>query len=316
MDLDATAIDLDWVDVIVSAGKPMLRDPGPGQAAATGPQPWRGLNLVNSYADHLPVSVREHVQNWRDGCIEVASPSEITFESFVSSSSPSSSSSSTSSTSSSSWRCTIARKASEPGQILGWLLIHDADMLLVNAATVLSDSMLRLGHTTKTNTTAHAGTRHFAGHFGEGVKVEINRLINTKSVVVYLTGSETWRFSHGGKDGRELGVETVGFASHADNLTALAPTIALLTHFKRLATDRVMLSVLQGCNVISISNVCEAGRIQVKDYLFLHNSIGDTISALPDDQRRAKDPRPRQASELLSTRHPSGITILLNSALM
>ena len=149
----------------------------------------KDLNLKNCYARDKPVSVKEHLQNWRDRCIEIAEALKPEFDisrEFVP-------------------HNHISLPGSENGWdvrvycccelILGWLAMKQLDvehfqLELFNASTSLTpENVLVLGQSTK-------GGRAAAGYFGEGVKVEINRLVDSDARVVYFTNGAQWSFSY------------------------------------------------------------------------------------------------------------------------
>ena len=144
----------------------------------------KDLNLKNSYAGEKPVSVKEHLQNWRDRCIEIAENLCPTFN--VS-------------------KDFVPRSSTENGwtlhlyvcqeKLLGWIAFKQTDAShlhfeLYNASTSLTpDSVLVMGQTSKRS-------RALAGYFGEGVKVEINRLMDEGSRVAYFTNNSVWNFCY------------------------------------------------------------------------------------------------------------------------
>jgi hypothetical protein len=67
-----------------------------------------------------------------------------------------------------------------------------------NFDTTFSDDILRFGHSTK------RAEIEMAGHFGEGGKVEINRLCASSATVIYRTGQQEWIFGYNST--HELGV--------------------------------------------------------------------------------------------------------------
>ncbi|KAL0210597.1 hypothetical protein RCL1_005033 [Eukaryota sp. TZLM3-RCL] len=165
------------------------------------------LNMVKRYRDHLPPSSRENLQNWRDQCYKlahVADPSNPFpnpefqtqhFENYQNS------------------RISFhlySAWASE--ELLGWVLQtcsqinKTQEIFLYNNHTLLEPSILRFGHSDKTNSPFLAGT------YGDGLKAELNRLLATGSGFSYdeyfkmitnfriRTGPNAWTFHHDDQD--------------------------------------------------------------------------------------------------------------------
>mgnify|MGYP001069499341 CR=1 FL=1 len=144
----------------------------------------RSLNISSEYADYLAPSTREHIQNWRDQCLSLAqrlSRSTCTFSDI-----------------------SLRRHSMSNGEAyalvfqgrrLGWMAWEHSphsdgrrSMRIVNHSTALSLDILTLGHSSK------RGVEGMAGLFGEGVKVEINRLVASRGRVRYLTANTEWTF--------------------------------------------------------------------------------------------------------------------------
>ncbi|KAL0238405.1 hypothetical protein GEMRC1_012878 [Eukaryota sp. GEM-RC1] len=155
------------------------------------------LNIVKRYRNHLKPSVRENLQNWRDQCFKQAkdydpqnsfpSPSiethlhkdfngtGISFELY------------------SAW----SGEREESRKNLGWLLQTTSklakqthDIIFYNNNVTLGPEILRFGHSDKENEPC------LAGHFGDGLKPEINRLLASGASFKIKTGPSTWSFAH------------------------------------------------------------------------------------------------------------------------
>lgn len=146
----------------------------------------KDLNLKDTYADYKEITLREHVQNWRDRCIELAEEMDslqpgVHFDPrrFC-----------TQSQQVNGWDINIAFWQ---GFAIGWIAVKrlgsdKINMELFNACTSLTpEGVLVLGQTSK-----RSGA--FAGFFGEGVKIEINRLKCSDANVSYYTSDTIWKF--------------------------------------------------------------------------------------------------------------------------
>jgi len=142
----------------------------------------RSLNISSEYASYLTVSVREHIQNWRDQCLSLAQriDTSCTIDDLT--------------TRSNSWHTGEAYALLFQDRTLGWLSwersLSDGkrSMRIVNHSTALTLDILTLGHSSK------RGVDGMAGFFGEGVKVEINRLVVADSRIRYRTANTEWTF--------------------------------------------------------------------------------------------------------------------------
>ena len=170
------------------------------------------LNLHENYADHKSPNSSEHIQNWSDGCVELAIkiyneninqlktffgqqkleiPPLNTFQFSrdiqIISHSPNEFNE---------FYIMIFHDLLRKGEkyTLGYLLVettpsYELNIFIFNGSTGLSIDILTLGYSTKRN------NEHMAGNFGEGVKVEILRLLKYQSSVSYLTNNQVWKFS-------------------------------------------------------------------------------------------------------------------------
>jgi len=147
--------------------------------------------MAPTYAQHLPPSVREHTQNWRDQVVTIAlqqweqsSPSssfqpgrDIHLLYHTTEGSPP----------------RVRWALCSLGVTFGVLLHEPRCLTFINFHTTLSLDILMLGYTTKMEGNTHRPW--MAGRFGEGVKVEINRLLQHNSRLTYWTGQERWDFT-------------------------------------------------------------------------------------------------------------------------
>ncbi|KAL0249315.1 hypothetical protein GEMRC1_004547 [Eukaryota sp. GEM-RC1] len=163
-----------------------------------GPTDIISLNIVKRYRNHLKPSVRENLQNWRDQCFKQAkshdpqnpfpSPSvnaEV-HENFKGSG-----------------VFLEIYSAWFQNQLLGLLIQTRSstssvnqthDIIFYNSNTILAPEILRFGHSDKENEPC------LAGHFGDGLKPEINRLLATGASFRIKTGPSTWSFAHDSND--------------------------------------------------------------------------------------------------------------------
>ncbi|KAL6076901.1 Mg2+ and Co2+ transporter CorB [Balamuthia mandrillaris] len=197
-----------WVEWVRSLPAGLSHFRGREQEEAT-PVPADGavknLNLSIHYVSHQQPSVREHLQNWRD---QITKQARLLLlldgEGRVKEEEEACSSSSVVEA-----HLRMAT-ASGPGWkgwvfgcrelVLGWLVCHAAGtsgdqqervcLRLCNYATRLGPHILTLGHSTKRDDEGQAG------FFGEGVKVEINRLVASGVDVRYWTAGCRWEFFH------------------------------------------------------------------------------------------------------------------------
>ncbi|KAL0228432.1 hypothetical protein RCL1_004575 [Eukaryota sp. TZLM3-RCL] len=158
----------------------------------------KSLNIVKRYRDLSPPSARENLQNWRDQCFKLSK----NFQPNNPFPSP-----------------TILSKSYETyegmmiafdifsawcsDKLLGWALqthprenssISCRDIIFFNNDTVLTPDILRFGHTDKND------SAFLAGHFGDGLKPEINRLLACGAHFKIVTGCHVWSFYHDEKD--------------------------------------------------------------------------------------------------------------------
>lgn len=144
----------------------------------------KGLNIISRYANHLEPSVREQVQNWRDQCVTLAMEyQQCSYFSWDS------------------VKVIILKHGSatcfvlyctRSNVVLGFIIsIEDGNRFHVefcNYATILNSNILQLGRTSKESQS------QLAGNFGEGMKVEINRLLSCGADITFYTGKSIWNF--------------------------------------------------------------------------------------------------------------------------
>jgi len=153
----------------------------PPNSAAAGSQvlPDMNLNLAPEYGRAVTGfgTLRELVQNWRDRCLAIdeaaavvrldTDPSGNGARLFAS-----------------------LTATSCQGYILEWCGTDGVQCVqLTNYGTTLHPDILVLGHSEK-------GCKAAAGCFGEGMKVELNRLVAAATSAHILTGDAVWGFHH------------------------------------------------------------------------------------------------------------------------
>ena len=155
----------------------------------------KDLNIQDSYARDKPLSVKEHIQNWRDQCVVVGKKLNSSFTSMEHLKPIA--------LDYNSWKFYVYIYMNKT---LGWIAwrpmpstsnkearIH---LELFNAATsIYADEVLVMGRSSKTDAAASADA---AGYFGEGVKVELNRLLSSTkgSAIKYHTSGSMWEFGY------------------------------------------------------------------------------------------------------------------------
>eukprot|EP00761_Pharyngomonas_kirbyi_P000708 gb/GECH01000708.1/.p1 GENE.gb/GECH01000708.1/~~gb/GECH01000708.1/.p1 ORF type:complete len:479 (+),score=116.15 gb/GECH01000708.1/:1-1437(+) len=162
------------------------------------------LNMVKGYTSHLPLSVKEHVQNWRDQCFKLTAKysSSVTTKKDVFETSPKTLHTfipnfGETGFTADLWSLHFVNENS-PDKLLGWIIQINSEpnkkIILFNAETVLSPDILRFGHSNKRNEPT------LAGYFGDGMKPEINRLMSNGAQVLYRTGNQSWQFGFDSTD--------------------------------------------------------------------------------------------------------------------
>eukprot|EP00898_Chlorokybus_atmophyticus_P000410 jgi/Chlat1/136/Chrsp1S03095 len=153
----------------------------------------RSLNMARDYSPHYNGGVRELVQNWMDQCLRLSRTHRV-----------------------GAWRVPAASvtklrevgisafhallevdlpPANQPAQCLGLCVgfgrkAGGQGFIAVNFATTLSLDVMLLGHSTSRD------NDYNAGNFGEGMKVQINRLIASGASARYVTGNNLWNFEY------------------------------------------------------------------------------------------------------------------------
>ncbi len=149
------------------------------------------LNVERTYADHKPEELSEHVQNWYDQCVKLAREAEEGAKLRLLH------------LSGDTWKiyCQVFSVQGED-RLAGCIEIvfslpartdkacRPYSIRFTNFDTTVTPDMLKFGHTTKRD------DAYAAGYFGEGVKVEINRLSACGATVTYRTGGHEWIFGY------------------------------------------------------------------------------------------------------------------------
>ena len=212
----------------------------------------KSLNLSDSYANFRTLSCNEHVQNWRDGCFILARKifqkdlvhleialnhallklhKKITL----------------SIDNANLWSLIHFKELNLQVQgsnqkiltlsykniknyeyTLGYILIipstlypNKSSMVFHNCCTSLSLKMLTLGYSTKRNDS------QLAGYFGEGVKVEICKLLADNCAVSYYTNQSIWKFSFEPENGQEVLQVQVSRGSQRSTLQPFSNTMII-----------------------------------------------------------------------------------------
>lgn len=156
----------------------------------------KSLNMHPNYASHADTGVREMVQNWFDQCRAVAAGVTLFLHTLCHGDA----------------RCYVF-SAGEQGAAVGYIVCNPItppaaaattttttttedetsprwNIEVVNLATIVGTGIMTLGMSTKSDDDSSAG------FFGEGLKVEINTLLNRGAKVQYFTGRRTWDFKY------------------------------------------------------------------------------------------------------------------------
>ncbi len=173
----AQAVD-DLTKFLVGRGLPPLAELTPTYAQRVALSRSRAsdehsLNLSPEYANEIKGfdNLRELIQNWVDRCKALGGVTTLQHLTPIG------------------VRLYISVD-SKRQKTVGVIMETGKKTFLVNYNTVLSPDILVLGHSGKKNT---AGAN---GCFGEGMKVEINRLVSTGREVMCSTGAKSWSFIH------------------------------------------------------------------------------------------------------------------------
>ncbi|KAL0226665.1 hypothetical protein P9112_013989 [Eukaryota sp. TZLM1-RC] len=203
------------------------------------------LNMVKKYTHHLPPTIRELVQNWRDRCWTLAAeirPEQNFPEPNV--------------------RCErisnfektgmnlIYYEATIGGSLLGWIIESTSVphcLYLFNEDTELSPDILRFGHSDKTN------LPYLAGSFGDGLKPEVNRLMRSGATVNIFTGRSQWQFLYD------------------ENET-------LMCNIRTVHGEKSMAETLEKGTLFTITNLPRECVIDSKDFLFLNPCKEQSLS--------------------------------------
>jgi hypothetical protein len=194
------------------------------------PSKTKDLNIQNTYTIDKEVSVKEHIQNWRDQCVAVGrkldpsysslrhlKPHQLTYQD---------------------WNIYVYKSTDKKCTLgcIAWKSTAEnlIQLELYNCATVLkADEVLVLGRSGK------AGNIDTAGYFGEGAKVEVNRLLFCEASVTYRTGSMLWDFDYNERQILQAHITQLGSEYFIPNTT------------------------------ISIEN-CPKSAFDPEDYLYIH----------------------------------------------
>jgi hypothetical protein len=215
-----------WSDVLaaLAGGVSGVKLAGPLFVQTTPPlppdAPYRhDLNVERRYADHKPVGLRELVQNWRDQGVDVANnvgcPGGLTVERLDAGADVNDDKHGALEPPDGDrqgWRlfALFGHDLAGGRVLLAWLLEERCsgvggaaptaaaarvgqgapiNIVMCSCASWMSTDMLRFGHSSRKS-------MEYAGCFGEGMKVEVNRLASSGVDVRYVTAGTVWRFHH------------------------------------------------------------------------------------------------------------------------
>eukprot|EP00761_Pharyngomonas_kirbyi_P006417 gb/GECH01006424.1/.p1 GENE.gb/GECH01006424.1/~~gb/GECH01006424.1/.p1 ORF type:complete len:930 (+),score=199.32 gb/GECH01006424.1/:1-2790(+) len=176
------------------------------------------LNMVKGYTSHLKLSIKEHMQNWRDQCWKLAAShmNQHHNEDFIEFPTPIMKYEYFHNFCGSEENAELWSAYYNNGDhtlLLGWALQINSSprhIVLFNADTVLSTDILRFGHTSKRN------EPYLAGFFGDGMKPEVNRLVTSGAQLVYRTGMNVWNFGFDSSNSMYCRVESNTSATHVN----------------------------------------------------------------------------------------------------
>lgn len=190
----------------------------------------KGLNVVSRYANHLHPSVREQVQNWKDQCVQIAIENNRSFTPACLQ---------VETRTGNDYQCFILYDNTIK-QMLGFIVSVAVNGKLsiefCNYGTILNRNILQFGRTSKED------NNNMAGNFGEGMKVEINRLVSLGAQINFYTGKAIWNFYH-------------------------SPQTELYVSFKPLNTQKP----LHETHIV-LHNVPMEAKIDINHYLFFDNT--------------------------------------------
>ncbi|KAL0219426.1 hypothetical protein P9112_005079 [Eukaryota sp. TZLM1-RC] len=188
------------------------------------------LNIARGYRDHTTPSVQEILQNWRDQCFRMAKQQDPT-NPFPS---PIIQSDRYYDYKGSGISCDVYSAwvpDNRTKRLIGWVIQTSGNpypqIFFFNNNTVLSPDILRFGHTDKKN------EPYLAGHFGDGLKAEINRLLNSEAVVKVSTGPSTWTFRYDEKQSLYCDIKTY--------ITSSSPAEGTLFHVSNIRDKSIHL---------------------------------------------------------------------------
>ncbi|PRW44629.1 Right handed beta helix region [Chlorella sorokiniana] len=151
----------------------------------------KSLNLSPNYATHLNSGIRELLQNWHDECLVLAGGGALEVQDLTPAA------------------AALARDlllvATAGGRCSGYLALSGVrgsadtcNVWLCNYGSTLSMAAMTMGQSSKRSNDS------LAGCFGEGAKVEINRITASGASVTYLTSNQEWSFRYEQEFGTEV----------------------------------------------------------------------------------------------------------------
>eukprot|EP00834_Sanchytrium_tribonematis_P008410 NODE_976_length_2812_cov_0.620715.p1 type:complete len:828 gc:universal NODE_976_length_2812_cov_0.620715:2639-156(-) len=175
------------------------------------------LNIERRYGNHFKSGTREIIENWWDRCLEVSQTNQVLINQLQYKGS----------------RLYIAM--SSPSVVVGFISRFQTNFLGINYGTGIDPKCLRMGSTSKEKNS------NAAGIFGEGFKVEVNRLLASGCEVIYRSGNTEWNFIH---DIDVFKMKSIKQATEVPNLCVAVSNIAEDTIFSLNENHYLFLQIL------------------------------------------------------------------------